>query len=108
MRQWCGERTTAQAMSELEAAGLPAGPVYTPQQALDDPQAAAMGFLKAIDEYPGLPRPAPVPDLPLRFSSMRAGITARPPQAGEHTDALLGELGYSTEEIAALRAQGIV
>lgn len=108
MRQWCGERTTAQAISELGAAGLPAGPVYTPQQALDDPQAAAMGFFKAIDDYPGLPRPAPVPDLPLRFSDMEAGISRRPPLVGEHTDALLGELGYSAREIAALRAQDIV
>ncbi len=108
MRQWCGERTTAEAIAELEAAGLPAGPVYSPQQALDDPQAAAMHFLKAIDDYPGLPRAAPVPDLPLRFSGANAGITARPPLLGEHTDALLGELGYSAGEIAALRAQEVV
>jgi crotonobetainyl-CoA:carnitine CoA-transferase CaiB-like acyl-CoA transferase len=108
MRQWCGERTTAQAIAELEAAGLPAAPVYTPQQALDDPQAAAMGFLKAVDDYPGLPRAAPVPDLPLRFSGATAGIAARPPLLGEHTDALLGELGYAAGEIAALRAAGTV
>jgi crotonobetainyl-CoA:carnitine CoA-transferase CaiB-like acyl-CoA transferase len=108
MREWCGERTTAQAIADLEAAGLPAGPVYTPQQALDDPQAAAMRFFKAIADYPGLPRPAPVPDLPLRFSGMDAGIRTRPPLLGEHTDALLGALGYSAREIAALRAQDIV
>jgi crotonobetainyl-CoA:carnitine CoA-transferase CaiB-like acyl-CoA transferase len=67
-----------------------------------------MGYFRAVADYPGLPRPAPVPDLPLRFSAMRAGISARPPQAGEHTDALLGELGYSAAEVAALRAQQVV
>jgi crotonobetainyl-CoA:carnitine CoA-transferase CaiB-like acyl-CoA transferase len=108
MRQWCGERTTAQAIAELEAAGLPAAPVNTLQQAIEDPQVAAMGFLKAIHDYPGLPRAAPVPDLPLRFSGMKAGISARPPLLGEHTVELLGELGYSAEDIAALRAQGAV
>jgi crotonobetainyl-CoA:carnitine CoA-transferase CaiB-like acyl-CoA transferase len=108
MRQWCGERTTAAAMAELEAAGLPAGPVYSPQQALDDPQVAAMEFLKCIDDYPGLPRAAPVPDLPLRFSGVDAGITSRPPLLGEHTDELLEQLGYSAGEIAALRAREVV
>ena len=108
MRQWCGGRTTAQAIAELEAVGLPAGPVHSPQQALDDPQVAAMEFLKAIDDYPGLPRAAPVPDLPVRFSGMDAGISARPPLLGEHTDALLGDLGYSAGEIAALRAREVV
>lgn len=108
MRQWCGERTTAQAIAELEDVGLPAGPVHSPQQALDDPQVAAMEFFKAIDDYPGLPRAAPVPDLPVQFSGMDAGICARPPLLGEHTDALLGELGYSAGEIAALRARDVV
>jgi crotonobetainyl-CoA:carnitine CoA-transferase CaiB-like acyl-CoA transferase len=95
-------------MADLGAAGLPAGPVYSPQQALDDPQAAAMGFLKAIDDYPGLSRAAPVPDLPVRFSGMESGICARPPLLGEHTDQLLGELGYTAAEITALRVQEIV
>ncbi|MDE1923518.1 MAG: CoA transferase, partial [Gammaproteobacteria bacterium] len=52
MEDWCAERTTAEALAALEAAGLPAGPVYTPQQALDDPQVAAMGFLHSIADYP--------------------------------------------------------
>lgn len=107
MREWCAERTTAGAIAELEAVGLPAGPVYTPQQALDDPQVAAMGFLRHVD-YPGLPRPAPVPDLPVRLSDTPGGIRTRPPQLGEHTDEVLATLGYTREEIAGLRARGIV
>jgi crotonobetainyl-CoA:carnitine CoA-transferase CaiB-like acyl-CoA transferase len=108
MRDWCAERTTADALAALQAAGLPAGPVYTPQQALDDAQVAAMGFLKSVSDYPGLPRPAPVPDLPLRFSQSPAGITARPPTLGEHTAEILAGLGYSGEQVAELRAQGVV
>lgn len=107
MRSWCAERTTAQAVAELEQAGIPAGPVLSPQQALDDPQVAAMGFLKAVGEYPGLARAAQVSDLPLRFSALSGGIAQPPPRAGEHTDAILASLGFSADEIAALRASGV-
>ena len=106
-RQWCATRTTADAIAELERAGLPAGPVCTPQQALDDPQVAAMGFLKSVD-YPGLPRPAQVADLPVSLSLTPGGIRARPPLLGEHTDEVLASIGYSSEEIAGLRARQIV
>ena len=57
MRSWCAQRSTAQAVAELERAGIPAGPVLTPQQALDDPQVAAMGFLKSVADYPTYARP---------------------------------------------------
>ncbi|MFO1406932.1 MAG: CoA transferase [Steroidobacteraceae bacterium] len=108
MREWCATRTTAEAIAELEAAGLPAGPVYTPQQALDDPQVAAMGFLASVAEYPGLARPAPVPDLPVRLSVSGGGITRRPPTIGEDTEALLGELGYDATAIAGLRDARVI
>lgn len=106
-REWCLARTTAEAIRDFEAAGLPCGPVYTPQQALDDPQVQAMGFLKPVD-YRGLPKPAPVADLPLRFSRSPAGITQPPPELGADTDAVLAGLGYGAAEIAQLRADGIV
>jgi crotonobetainyl-CoA:carnitine CoA-transferase CaiB-like acyl-CoA transferase len=108
MSAWCAERTTAEALRELDAAGLPAGPVQTLQQALDQPQVAAMNLLRTIDDYPGLPRPAAVPDLPVELTVSGGGITRRPPTLGEHTDALLDSLGYSAAEIAGLRNAGVV
>ncbi len=108
MRAWCAQRTSAEAIATLEAAGIPAGPVLTPQQALEDPQVAAMGFLRAVADYPGLPRPAQVSDLPVRFGALRGGITRRPPRAGEHSVEILTELGMTAEEIAQLQAEGAV
>jgi crotonobetainyl-CoA:carnitine CoA-transferase CaiB-like acyl-CoA transferase len=81
--------------------------VLSPQQALDDAQAAAMSWFRPVADYPGLPRPAPVPDLPLRFSANTAGITRRPPLLGEHTDEVLRELGYDAAAIAELHRQGV-
>lgn len=107
MREWCGERTTADALAALESAGLAAGAVQSPQEALDDPQAAALGLFTAVD-YPGLPRPAQVVDLPIRLTRTPGGIRQRPPTIGEHTADILRELGYDEAAIADLRARAIV
>jgi crotonobetainyl-CoA:carnitine CoA-transferase CaiB-like acyl-CoA transferase len=108
MADWCAARTTAEALDALDAAGLPAGPIYTPQQALDDPQVAAMNFLHSIADYPGLNRPVPVSGLPVDLSATPGTPPGRPPLLGEHTDAVLDELGYTPAEITALKEQGVV
>ncbi len=108
MREWCAERTTAEALAALDAAGLPAGPVYTLQQALDEPQVAAMKFFSEVADYPGLTRPVRIPDLPVELTATPGGIAQRPPLLGEHTDAILARIGYSPAEIAELRSTKVV
>ena len=103
MARWCAERTTEQALAALEEARLPAGPVYSPQQTLDDPHVQAVGFLKALG-FPGSPASAPVVDTPFSLSETDTGIRHRAPLFGEHTDQILAEIGYEPSEIAALRA----
>jgi crotonobetainyl-CoA:carnitine CoA-transferase CaiB-like acyl-CoA transferase len=108
MRLWTAERTSAQAIDELQNAGIPAGPVYSPQQALDDPQVVAMGFLRAMADYPGLPKPAPIADLPVKLTRSPGGIRSRPPTLGEHTNEILTSLGYSAADIMRLRELQVV
>jgi crotonobetainyl-CoA:carnitine CoA-transferase CaiB-like acyl-CoA transferase len=108
MRQWCAARTTDEALRDLQAAGLPCGPVHNLQQALDHPQVAALQILRQVADFPGLPRPAAVPNLPVELSVSGGGITRRPPLLGEHTEQLLAELGYAAGEIAALRAAKVI
>jgi crotonobetainyl-CoA:carnitine CoA-transferase CaiB-like acyl-CoA transferase len=107
MARWCAERTTEECLAELDAARLPAGPVLSPQQALEHEHVRAMRLMLPVD-YPGLPRPAPVADTPVRLSATPGGIRHRAPVLGEHTDDVLGELGYDAEAVAALRRAGVV
>ncbi|HTO12171.1 MAG TPA: CoA transferase [Candidatus Binatia bacterium] len=107
MSRWTAERTTVQALAELEKVQIPAGPLYSPQQALEDAHIRAAGLLADTD-YPGLPRPAPLAPTPVDLSETPGTFRHRAPMLGEHTDAILGELGYRADEIAKLRADAVV
>ncbi len=104
---WCAERTSAEALELLGKARIPAGPVYSPQQALDDVHIKSVGFLQEVD-YPGLPKPAPVVTPPVKLSRTPGEIRLRPPTLSEHTEQILGQLGYSEREIAGLRQEGVI
>src|SRR5262247_3557251 len=107
MNEWTGERTTAEALAALETAKIPAGPLYSPQQALEDAHIRAAGLL-ADTEYPGLPRPAPLAPMPVDLSETPGRFRHRAPTLGEHTDTILGELGYSAEAIAGFRERRVI
>ncbi|MBQ0720668.1 MAG: CoA transferase [Gammaproteobacteria bacterium] len=107
MSRWCGERTTQQVLEQLEAAGIPAGEVLSPQQVLDHPHVKATGMLKDV-AIPGIDKPVPVMDTPISLSRTPGGIKTPPPALGEHTDSLLKSLNYSVEEIADLRSKRVV
>jgi crotonobetainyl-CoA:carnitine CoA-transferase CaiB-like acyl-CoA transferase len=107
MSRWCAERSSTEALQILGQAMIPAAPVLKPQQTLDDPHVAAMNFFQSTD-YPGLPRPAPLARIPVTLSATPGSIDSRAPTLGEHTDAILSELGYDAAAIAGLREQSIV
>ena len=107
MAQWTTERTTDEALAELEKAKIPAGPLYSPQQALEDAHIRAAGLLHDTD-YPGLPRPAPLAPTPVDLSETPGRFAHRAPMLGEHTDVILAELGYSKAAIDALRAANVI
>lgn len=107
MAAWCAARTTAEAITELGEAKVPAGPVLKPGEALAHPQVVAAGLVEAID-YPGTRTAAPVIRTPIKMSATERAPPVRAPQVGEHSDAILAELGYRADEVAALREAGIV
>jgi len=107
LARWCAERTSEEVLKEMEAARIPAGPVLSPQQVLDDPHAEARQLFRHLD-YPGASKPAPVMKTPFDLSATPPEIHRRAPTLGEHTDQIMMELGYSEEEISQLRAKRII
>ncbi len=107
LAKWCAERTSEEALEAMEAVRLPAGPVLSPQEVLEDPHIAAKGLFQLVP-YPGLDKPAPLMKTPVELSRTPGEIRTRAPTLGEHTDQIMGELGYSDAEIAQLREKRVV
>lgn len=105
--QWCGELSTAEALGRLAAARVPAGPVLSPAQILEDPHVHAAGLFTPMP-YPGAPQPAPVAMNGVSLSRTPIGLFRRAPTLGEDTHELLMELGFTAEEIAGFARQGAI
>lgn len=87
--------------------GLISCQVNRPLELADDPQVIQNGYLVDFD-HPDLGR-IKVPGYPVHFSQGPAGTRSFAPGLGQHTDEVLQSLGgYSTEEIARLRQEGVV
>ena len=84
---------------------MPCGPIYTVPQAFADPQVQHQQMLLEVEQPSGKVK---TPGFPLKLSRTPAGLHRPAPQLGEHTEEVLSHLGYSPEEITALRAKQIV
>ena len=107
MSGWCSQFPRKEVMTRLERARVPAGAVNSPREVLEDEAVAAAGVLHHV-EYPGVDGTVPLTATPVTLSRTPPSIQRRPPRAGEHTNEVLSEIGYSPEHIASLRAQGVI
>jgi crotonobetainyl-CoA:carnitine CoA-transferase CaiB-like acyl-CoA transferase len=100
------ERDTADWHARLTAAGVPAAPVADVADVANADQTQALGLLQPVP-HAGIPD-LRLPALPLSFDRERATLASAPPALGEHTAEILGEVGYSSDEIDALARECVI
>jgi len=99
-------RTTAAWVERLLRAGVPAGPIYRMNEVMDDAQVRHREMVVEV-EHPRAGR-VRVNGVPVKFSETPGGVVAPPPVLGEHSEAVLRELGCDAAEISALRRDGVI
>jgi crotonobetainyl-CoA:carnitine CoA-transferase CaiB-like acyl-CoA transferase len=90
----------------LQGAGVPAGPIRDIAEVFSDPQVEHRGLRLEV-EHPAAGH-VQLAGFPFRLSETPARLTRPPPTLGQHSDEVLGELGYGAEEVARLRRDGVV
>ncbi len=106
---WAAPLTKHDAAAALSAAGLAAGPCLTPPEVIADEHVAARHMLVEVPRTDGVDEPILVPGNPVKMSRVAEGPETRVPWLGEHTgDVLAAELGLGPEQLADLRAGGVI
>jgi formyl-CoA transferase len=99
-------RPSAEWVDKLNVAGVPCGPIYNVKEVFEDPQVQHLGLAAEVKHRTlGTLR---VQNLPVTLSRTPGEVRTATPEAGEHTDEVLEELGYSEAAIEELRAAQVV
>jgi formyl-CoA transferase len=106
IESWTSTRTVADVLASMAAARVPAGKVYTAKDIAEDPhyRAREMIVRQVTRDGWSLDVPGVVPKLSATPGSLRSPA----PKLGENTEAVLRELGFGDEAIAALRSKGVL
>jgi crotonobetainyl-CoA:carnitine CoA-transferase CaiB-like acyl-CoA transferase len=99
-------RTSADWIEMLNKAGVPSGPIYKMNEVFADPQVKHLAMTRTVPHK--VLGEVEVIGQPIELSRTPWSIRSATPEAGEHTDTVLAELGYSVEEISKLRAGKVV
>jgi crotonobetainyl-CoA:carnitine CoA-transferase CaiB-like acyl-CoA transferase len=99
-------RKSADWIERLNKQGVPSGPIYKINEVFDDPQVKHLNVTRHV-AHPIL-GDVEVVGQSIELSRSKWSVRSPTPEAGEHTDAVLGELGYAAADIAALRERKVV
>ncbi len=107
LREIFRQRPSRRWLAELEAAGVPCGPINDYREVFEDPQVRHRGLKIEIPHAAGVP--CPTVASPMRFSETPVEYKLPPPLLGEHTREVLGDLlGMRREELDQLAAKKII
>jgi formyl-CoA transferase len=104
LRDWAGERNAADALAQLDSAGIPAAPVRTYAEAARDPLVAERDMLQPTRQPGGATIPVTGPAA--KFSRTPTRVRSAAPALGHHTDEILAELGFDGAAIRRARGGG--
>lgn len=100
------QRTSGEWLAALDAAGVPAGPIYDIEAVYADPQVQARE-MRVETDHPIAGRVSGI-GIPVKLSDTPGTVRRPAPTLGQHTNEALRELGYTTAEINAMRSDGVV
>jgi formyl-CoA transferase len=103
---WTASRGVAEVLAVLNEARVPAGKVYTARDIAEDPHYRARDMILTQRTREGYE--LGVPGIVPKLTGTPGSVRSAAPRLGEDTDAVLREVGLSEEQIAALRARGVV
>jgi len=96
----------ADLVRKLREVNVPVGPINDLHEVFTDPVVRHLGLIAEVD-HPTAGR-VRAPGIPVRLSGTPPSVRSHPPLLGEHTDQILEELGFTSAEVAKLRADGAV
>jgi crotonobetainyl-CoA:carnitine CoA-transferase CaiB-like acyl-CoA transferase len=99
-------RTSAEWIERFNRIGVPSGPIYAMNEVFADPQVKHLQMVERLETC--LRGPIDLQNQPMKLSRTPSHLVVEPPRAGQHTDEILGELGYATSEIKVFKEQGVV
>jgi formyl-CoA transferase len=105
IERWTMTRTKFEAMQILNEYDIPCGPILSMKELAEEPSLRKTGTIVEVD-HPVRGKYLTVGN-PIKLSDSPTDVT-RSPLLGEHTDEVMAELGYSPEQIGALRAAGAI
>jgi crotonobetainyl-CoA:carnitine CoA-transferase CaiB-like acyl-CoA transferase len=98
--------TSAEWVELLNKVGVPCGPIYTMDEVFSDPQVEHLGLVQQVESKAG--RTLNVVGQPWTLSRTPSSLRSGAPHRGEHNETVLGELGYTAERVAELKAAGAI
>ena len=100
------KRDSAHWIAKLNEAGVPCGPIYSVDQVFTDPHVRQLGMSKTVT-HAELGQ-MEVVNSPVTLHRAPDAAYCAAPERGEHTDEVLGEFGFGTDEVRSLRDRGII